>query len=203
VMPDSILAARFDGPAYVDLSDKVVVTDWHPARDQDVGETMRGILGTVEESVYFPLLHGIHAHLWRGAIACWGSAAFIVTARHHGIYMAAIAGRPFVALPSNTFKIEGLLESAGVQIPVCTTASEVAAARAHTLARPEEYQKLRDYFSGFLPLQTFSVLGTGTDSKGPKAEVDRLQAQLSGRSQRGSPRYWGLGNGVAGLRSLG
>lgn len=204
VVPDSILAARFDGSAYVDLSDKVVVTDWHPARDHDVGEAMRGILGTIEESVYFPLLHGIHAHLWRGAIACWGSAACIVTGRHHGIYMAAIAGKPFVALPSNTFKIEGLLESANVRIPVCTTAGEVTEAQAHVVARPEEYQKLRDYLSAFLPLQTFSVLGTGTDLGGPKAEVERLQAQLSGRSQSGSPRYWGLGNGdFAGLKSLG
>ncbi len=204
LLPDSLLAARFDDKPYVDLSGKVVVTDWHPARDHDVGETMRRVLGTVQESVYFPLLHGIHAHTWRNAIACWTSADCIVTARHHGIYMAAITGRPFVALPSNTLKIEGLLEAADVKIPLCTTTSEVLAARAHALQRPAEYKKLQDYLVGFLPLQTFSVLGTGTDSAGPQVEIDRLQMQLSGRSNSASPKYWGLGNGdFAQLRSLG
>jgi Polysaccharide pyruvyl transferase len=204
VLPDSLLAARFDGKPYVDLSDKVVVTDWHPARDHDVGETMRRVLGTVQESVYFPLLHGIHAHTWRNAIACWASAACIITARHHGVYMAAVAGKPFVALPSNTLKIEGLLEAANVKLPLCTTTSEVMAARAQSLERSGEYQKLQDYLAGFLPLETFSVLGTGTDSGGPMVEIDRLQMQLSGRSNSTSPKYWGFGNGdFAQLRSLG
>jgi hypothetical protein len=109
-----------------------------------------------------------------------------------------------VALPSNTLKIEGLLEAANVKIPLCTTTSEVMAARAHALERPEEYKKLQDYLVGFLPLQTFSVLGTGTDSAGPQVEVDRLQMQLGGRSSSVSPKYWGLGNGgFAQLRSLG
>lgn len=204
VVPDSLLAARFDGKPYVDLRNKIVVTDWHPARDYDVGATMREILGAVEESVYFPLLHGMHAHLWRGAVACWANATCIVTARHHGIYLAAAAGKPFVALPSNTFKIEGLLESANVNIPVCTSISEVMAARAHSLERPAEYQKLQDYLAAFLPLQTFSALGKGADSNGAMTEVDRLEKQLSGRSMSVQPKYWGLGNGdSAHLRSLG
>jgi len=204
VLPDSLLAAQFDVTPYIDLTDKVVVSDWHPARDHDVGETMRGILRGLPDAFYFPLLHGIHAHTWRGAIAVWAKAAWIITARHHGVYMAALAGKPFVALPSNTLKIQGLLEAADVKIPVCTTINEVIAARAYSLERPEEYQKLRDYFRSFLPLQTFSALGTGTDSGGAAVELDRLQRQLSGRSNSGSPKYWGLGNGdPAQLRSLG
>jgi hypothetical protein len=204
ILPDSLLAAQFGGTPYVDLSDKVVVTDWHPARDHDVGETMRMVLGAVPDCVYFPLLHGIHAHIWRCAIACWASAAWIITARHHGVYMAALAGKPFVVLPSNTLKIEGLLEAANVNIPVCTTPSQVMAARADALERPGEYQKLRDYLSDFLPLQTFSALGTGADSDGPAAEIERLRMQLTGRSNSASPKYWGLGNGdFAQLRSLG
>jgi polysaccharide pyruvyl transferase WcaK-like protein len=204
IQPDSVLAAQFDGAPFVDLTGKLVVTDWHPARDQDVGDTMRRILGGVPDSVYFPLLHGIHAHLWRGAIACWASATWIVTARHHGIYMAVLAGKPFVALPSNTLKIEGLLEAANVKIPVCTTANEVIAASSQLAERAGEFQKLRDYLSSFLPLQTFSALGTGTDSDGPEAEIERLHSQLKDRSSSGSPKYWGLGNGDSTkLRSLG
>ena len=204
VLPDSLLAAQFDAAPYLDLRDKLVVTDWHPARDQDVGETMRRILGGVPDSVYFPLLHGIHAHLWRSAIACWASATWIVTARHHGVYMAVLAGKPFVALPSNTLKIEGLLEAANVKIPVCTTTNEVIAATTSFPERAGEFQKLRDYMSSFLPLQTFSALGKGADSDGPQTELERLQTQLKGRSNSGSPKYWGLGNGdFAKLRSLG
>jgi hypothetical protein len=204
VVPDSLLAARFDGAPFIDLTDKIVVTDWHPVRDHDVGQTMRGILGTVKESIYFPLLHGIHAHLWRGSIASWASATCIITGRHHGIYMAAVAGKPFVALPSNTLKIEGLMESANVKIPVCTSTSEVMAAKAYAFEQPGEYKKLRDYLSDFLPLQTFSVLGTGTDSTGATAEIERLRSQLNGRSNSASPKYWGLGNGdPAQLKSLG
>jgi hypothetical protein len=97
-----------------------------------------------------------------------------------------------------------LLEAADVKIPLCTTTSEVMAARAHSLERPGEYQKLQDYLAGFLPLQTFSALGTATDSAGPMVEIDRLKMQLSGRSNSTSPKYWGLGNGdFAQLRSLG
>jgi hypothetical protein len=80
----------------------------------------------------------------------------------------------------------------------------VMAARAYALQRPAEYKRLQDYLVGFLPLQTFSLLGTGTDSAGPQVEIDRLQSQLSGRSNSASPKYWGLGNGdFAQLRSLG
>jgi polysaccharide pyruvyl transferase WcaK-like protein len=204
IVPDSFLAASFDGEQYVDLSNKIIVTDWHPARDHDVGETMRTILGTVEGSVYFPMLHGVHAHLWRGAMACWASAAGVITARHHGVYLAAAAGKAFVALPSNTQKIEGLMESAQVKIPVCTTVQGVMAAWTNALDHVEEYQKLRNYLASFLPLQTFSALGTGTDSEGAGAEVDRLGVQLNGRSLSMQTKYWGLGNGdFAKLRSLG
>jgi polysaccharide pyruvyl transferase WcaK-like protein len=44
-----------------------------------------------------------------GAIA---SATVVVTGRFHGICLAILAGRPFVAFTSNTHKIEGLLRDA-------------------------------------------------------------------------------------------
>jgi hypothetical protein len=46
-----------------------------------------------------------------GAIA---RAAFVVTGRFHGICLAILARRPFVAFASNTHKIEGLLSDAGL-----------------------------------------------------------------------------------------
>lgn len=45
-----------------------------------------------------------------------------VTGQHHGIYAAAFAGIPFVSIPSNTYKIEGLLlwfhNETGMLIPI-------------------------------------------------------------------------------------
>lgn len=204
LQPDSILGAQFDAPKFIDLRDQIVVTDWHPARDHDVGATLRTILGAVEGSVYFPMLHGIHAHLWRGALAAWSEAACIITARHHGVYLAVAAGRPFVALPSNTQKIEGLFQAAGVGIPLCTTTGEVEAALGFAFEHLAEYEKLTAYLRSFLPLQTFSALGQSVGETTAQAEVERLHAQLQGRSRSAAPSYWGLGNGsAAGLRSLG
>lgn len=204
LQPDSILGAQFDAPRFIDLRDQIVVTDWHPVRDHDVGATLRTILGAVEGTVYFPMLHGIHAHVWRGALAAWSEAACVITARHHGVYLAVAAGRPFVAMPSNTPKIEGLFQAAGVNIPVCTTTGEVEAALGYAFDHLAEYEKLTAYMESFLPLQTFSALGRGNDNTTPQAEVDRLRDHLQGRSRSHELSYWGLGNGgAAGLRSLG
>ncbi len=44
-----------------------------------------------------------------------------VTGQHHGVYAAALAGIPFVALTSNSHKIEGLIEWSGLPIPSSAT----------------------------------------------------------------------------------
>lgn len=44
-------------------------------------------------------------------------AEWFITGRHHDMYAACIAETPFVVLRGNTWKNDGLLETAGVQIP--------------------------------------------------------------------------------------
>lgn len=54
-----------------------------------------------------------NAGLW----ACFGptqQASLVVTGRFHGICLAILAKRPFVAFASNTHKIEGLLKDANL-----------------------------------------------------------------------------------------
>lgn len=204
LVPDSFLGAHFDAPRFVDLTDRIVVTDWHPVRDGDVGRTMRTLLDRVESTFYFPLLHGIHAHLWRGAADAWAGASLVITARHHGVYLAAIARKPFVALPSNTRKVEGLIAAAGAAIPVCVSAAEVEAGLAHAMSHLGEYDRLFDWLESQRPLTTFAALGRGSDDGGADGELQRLQQQLAERGSVARPEHWGLGNGGgAGLTSLG
>lgn len=194
LVPDSALGAQFsDSGAYVDLTDRIVVTDWHPARDHDVGATLKALLDAVPESFYFPLLHGVQAHLWRCAVACWESAQCIITARHHGIYLAAAARKPFVALPSNTQKIEGLLEAAGVAIPVCTDLDGVVAAVQYAHDHLDEFERLYSFLNEALPLTTFAALGQGADTTSAEIEVARLADQVGNRSRSADPCFWGLG----------
>jgi polysaccharide pyruvyl transferase WcaK-like protein len=47
------------------------------------------------------------------SVAMLSSADCYVTGQHHGVYAALMAGIPFVAIPSNTYKIEGTLEMIG------------------------------------------------------------------------------------------
>ncbi|QYF95009.1 polysaccharide pyruvyl transferase family protein [Massilia sp. PAMC28688] len=197
LVPDSFMAAVFSADAAVDLSGQIVVTDWHPFRDADVGATLRQILDNVEGSFYYPLQHGMHTHLWRGAVADWSAASIIITARHHGIYLAARAGKPFVALPSNTRKIEGLIAASGARIPVATSGDQVQAAFEYAMDNLDQYQKLFDWLAQQTPLTTFRALGNGEAEGGAAAELARLAQQVRGRHTGLAPQFWGLRNGAA------
>ncbi len=55
-------------------------------------------------------------------------ADIYVTGQHHGVYAAALAGIPFVAVVSNSHKIEGLIEWSGLPIPVVSNAGTLQSA---------------------------------------------------------------------------
>lgn len=197
LVPDSFMGAQFEAEANIDLQDQIVVSDWHPARDADVGLSLRQILDAVDGSFYYPMLHGMHSKLWRGAAADWQQAAIVITARHHGIYLAALARKPFIALPSNTRKIEGLIEASGARIPVCTTADQVQDAFAHAMENLGEYERLFDWLEAQRPLSTFRALGRASGGSAHD-ELQRLAAQVAQRGSATAARFWGLRNGSAG-----
>lgn len=204
LVPDSFLAAEFNSESNMDLANQIVVTDWHPARDHDVGETLRHILNCVDGCFYYPLLHGMQRRLWSGAMADWSSCESIITARHHGVYLAAKARKPFVALPSNTRKIEGLIRAAGAAIPICISPADVLEAFEFASRNLGEYERLFDWLEGQLPLSTFHILGQGSATTDPEREITRLAQHLRSRHNISSAAYWGLRNGSAlGLHSLG
>lgn len=197
LVPDSFMGAHFGADAAINLAGKIVVTDCHPYRNPDVGATLRHILDQVEGSFYYPMQHGIQTHVWRGAVADWSAASIIITARHHGIYLAARARKPFIALPSNTRKIEGLMEAAGVRIPVATSGDEVEAAFAFAVENPNEYERLFDWLDAHTPLTTFRALGKGPGSGDSAVELTRLASQLRGQHAGAAPDFWGLRSGRA------
>jgi hypothetical protein len=55
---------------------------------------------------------------WSRLVNSLRGAKLFVTGRHHGVYAACRAEVPFLAYRGNSHKIEGLIASAGVNIPV-------------------------------------------------------------------------------------
>jgi polysaccharide pyruvyl transferase WcaK-like protein len=112
LVPDSFFEARFADEPVHDFAGHLVLTDCHPVRAAEfwpVFEQLRHSWpGPVSD---YPLEGSERMRDWLHALADIRSAAAVVTGRHHGVCLALRAGVPFVALPSNTWKVEGFLET--------------------------------------------------------------------------------------------
>ena len=62
--------------------------------------------------------------------------------RHHGVYAACRAEVPFLAYGGNSHKIEGLIASAGVNIPVFERPDNLAEQIERCLSLRSEYDAL-------------------------------------------------------------
>lgn len=178
---DSFLGARFVEEPYQNLDGKTVVMDWHPNRDKDVG---RAIIQYYEslpenESHFLPLNHQSHVNTWRHTVANLATADLIITGRYHGVYLAGLAGIPFVGLPSNTAKIEGLIRSSGLPLPLCENSSDIASAANSAKRNPALFTEFKAFLLDQLPLSTFdplvSLLGGQVD---PAANERRVALEV-------------------------
>lgn len=196
IVPDSFLAAKFDylKEPYINLTNKIVVTDWHPSRDFDVGRTVRDYYyKNRDRCFFFPLLHGIHHTLWRQAPRVISSCDFVITGRHHGIYLSAIAQKPFVALPSNTFKVEGLIKMSGVPIPICSNSEELRKGVEFCHTNKEAFYEFFNFLKSHMPLTTFAALGVVEDeSLQIEAALARLAIDISRDPTLRKPSLWSL-----------
>ncbi|MBX3357024.1 MAG: polysaccharide pyruvyl transferase family protein [Phycisphaeraceae bacterium] len=183
LVPDSIVEARFDQRPAIDLSGRIVVTDWHHQRKGDVGAAAASLLrDRPAETFYFPLLHGSHRWLWRSAVPTLRTARAVVTGRHHGVYLAALAGVPFVAMPSNTHKVEGIFEGVGVDVPICTTRGQVDRALEAVLADAGACRRVSDHLTDSRPLDTFRALGVvpvADPDAAERRELERLEVEAT------------------------
>lgn len=162
IVPDSFLEASFDysDELDIDLSGKVVVTDWHPSRNIDVGNIILSYLRSYSKNCFFfPMFHEKNFLIWRKAPQVISNCDFVITGRHHGIYLAAVAKKPFVALPSNTYKIEGLIKMSGIPIPVCSNFSQFKDGIKFCRNNKNIFNDFFSFLKSKIPLTTFSALG--------------------------------------------
>ncbi|CAN1560066.1 hypothetical protein MCELHM10_02599 [Paracoccaceae bacterium] len=80
-------------------------------------------------------------------VATLRGAELYLTAQHHGVYAAALAGCPFVASPSNSHKIESFVEWTGLPIPICMTREEIVPAMAFATRNRSMYAELAEFMA--------------------------------------------------------
>lgn len=79
---------------------------------------------------------------WSKIVSSMKTASYLITGRHHAVYAALCAGKPFIASEGNTHKIRGIIESAGADIIVAEKAADLPGIIEENLSKPAEYQKI-------------------------------------------------------------
>jgi hypothetical protein len=174
VVPDSILSARFE-PANVRLRGELY-TDAHWQRSE-VTSALQNYAGR-HLATPLPLHYPGALQDWSTMVSKVSEADLIVTGRHHGIYLAILAGLPFVAMGSNTFKVEGVLEDIDMRLAFAHDVAGIVRARAWALERRDAFRSLLDRLTGGAALSTFAALGTDGDDR-ERQEVEKLRADLA------------------------
>lgn len=174
VVADSYLAARFTPTGEPIHGD--VVTDGHSQREAACA-VLDGYLRR-QGGTFLPLRTPQAGEQWAGLPHRLGTARVVITGRHHGVYAAIVAGRPFVALASNTHKIEATLEAVGLSRLVVSTAEQAVAQRDWAVGNPAVFRSLAARLAGGRPPTTFAVLGHGGPDR-EEAEVAVLAADVA------------------------
>lgn len=159
VVFDALIEAAFVTRPAVNLAGRIVVTDWHGSRHLDVGAACMRLLSELgEEAVFYPLEDEARAAHWAHALADLRTARVIVTGRHHGVCLAALAGVPFVALGSNTWKIEGLLQRLPGRPSVCDPRADLRAACREAESQTAAAVSIRRWVKHQRPIRTFDAM---------------------------------------------
>ena len=112
IVPDSFFEAAFVDERCRDFTGRLVITDSHPVRTAEFAPALSELRATWRTEVAeYPLEGRARVADWPHAVADMRGAYAMVTGRHHGACLALAAGVPFVTLPSNTWKIEGLIDT--------------------------------------------------------------------------------------------
>lgn len=180
---DSIVAARFVA-APSDLGGKIVVTDWTAKNNPGAGEASMRLAASTDLGADIALfeVHGARGSLdaWPAAVSALAAARAVVSSRHHGVYLAGLAGVPFIALRGRTWKGEGLIESLGGGLPMAARYDELREAIDRIDDCRPAYSAAFRKLADAADLQHFHILGKGDDST-EDAEVAQLRRDVEAR----------------------
>lgn len=93
----------------------------------------------------------MHEWAWASLVNSLRSASVLLTGRHHAVYAACRARTPFLALKGNTHKIEGLIATSGIDIPVYDNYPELLKAYRSKRWLDHDYGRLFDWMSEQTP----------------------------------------------------
>jgi len=112
ILADSCLGIRIEGK-----------------RIYDIGGIIIGLIrpdsgySNIVNHLDYPRLGITGGMLFRDMVATLKHCSLYITGQHHGIYASALAGIPFIPVPSNSHKIEGLMywfkQETNLEIPIC------------------------------------------------------------------------------------
>lgn len=88
---------------------------------------------------------------WSSIVKSLRTASLLVTGRHHAVYAACKAETPFIAMRGNTHKIEGLIKTANVDIPVFSRFDNLKECVVEGISSDKEYFKLFEWMRNQKP----------------------------------------------------
>ncbi|MCH1782992.1 polysaccharide pyruvyl transferase family protein [Psychrobacter glaciei] len=141
---DSIVNADFSNDTNMDFNSKIVVNDWHP----HVESVIYPIVSKVQadyDVLYYPLQNSKAYESWHHTVANYQTAELIIAPRYHSIYLSGLAGKPFVALPSNSHKVEGIIKSSGLPLPICSHPRDLEGFINQALKSRRLYEEFKEF----------------------------------------------------------
>jgi len=150
IIPDFSYAADVDDTTpFKDYAGITVSTDFYSAEFGTFVQASSGFLSK------YPLLN-LRQTTWSFLVRSLATAGLLVTGRHHAVYAACRARTPFVAVAGDCHKIEGLVATAGIPIPVCRSPRELGDAIAWARNNRAAYDDLFDWLDA-QPKWSFTI----------------------------------------------
>ncbi len=137
--PDLAYFAPLANGDIVDFKGRIVMTDF---LSREFGSFVRLRSRWAEG---YPFLD-MRAMDWSTLVRSLETSRLLVTGRHHAVYAACKARTPFLALAGNTHKIEGIIASAGADIPVFRKFSDLKTAIGEAEGWRGRYDRLFDWY---------------------------------------------------------
>jgi hypothetical protein len=139
VMPDLSYFAPIPKGKFVDFKGGIVMTDFW---SREFGCFVRLRSRWADRYPFVDMC----AMDWPTLVRSLKTARLLLTGRHHAVYAACKARVPFLALAGNTHKIEGVIATAGVDLPVFNDLAKLRARMDEAEGWRSRYDRLFDWF---------------------------------------------------------